>query len=885
MESRDEAEAQLALAVEEETRSFLRQVLNAVLAAIRERRFDDAQPVLALGVMLGWWTENVSDRVVMEIRDTWESAFAVEARGGAQVSARSDAMAFHITAVKDRLSRSAVPEIPEHAFEQVRLSQSAAALGGWDTERQARDVAERLSWEPDKGYWEQQKAYAEARIDDILDPLGRPGTPARTYAHRNDPDVKVWQEVRAEAVSRIKEDEGDWVVRATRIARTESTAAWNSGALAALASEGRTHKKWVATTKGPSKGRTRKSHADADGQVVPLARPFRIGESLLMMPGDPAAPPWEVVNCRCTVVGADEPTLTALSASAASDNWRGQVRVPAGNGEVSGRWVDMPGKVIDDLADALAELGEDGAHPRIGAARSIAEQWDPANPGGGPALEEAAWELDNLSMEITRGGDWERELLLADASAKIKALNDTDWSLFEEDSDLRGEGIADEQDTDIGAGDDAPSSLEDLLGDHPVRPAEDQPRSAMNEILSPYMNNAGFGLMTGGDPEDSLWADADGWMVEAKAEGWRAYDADWNEFGGPYTTAAEAMQAVHDEKGAAEFSETRVAPEDVDAVIAATANAISEWREDATEQDLMEAVTRGMAARIMAASRDAGGSIEARPAQMDYDPWESSLQLEFALYDGGAYVGKIQRHVREEPEVYNAYFTLTEGQQGSGLGAAVTARLEEWYGGNGVERVTVQANIDVGGYTWAKMGFEPDPDHGDSPVYDAMRTMLDSGWPGTTPGSPERALADMWQEAMLYKISHGNDGGAYDVQDGIDALGDLGIEFDDEVLEEWREAVERGDRLDVAFELLEEWRQANYDASDPHFEAREALEGWATALADSDYDGLPSVWEISTFGQGTSLEWTDEDGRTMWPGKAALLGTNWHGVKTLSGGW
>jgi hypothetical protein len=69
--SRDEEEAALAVVVEETTRTFLQQVLDAVLAAIRSGRTEDAQPVLALGVMLGWWTDNVAEPVVEHIKDTW----------------------------------------------------------------------------------------------------------------------------------------------------------------------------------------------------------------------------------------------------------------------------------------------------------------------------------------------------------------------------------------------------------------------------------------------------------------------------------------------------------------------------------------------------------------------------------------------------------------------------------------------------------------------------------------------------------------------------------------------------------------------------------------------------------------------------------------------
>jgi DNA topoisomerase IB len=394
MPSRDESERALAVVVEGSTRTFLQQVLDAVLAAIKGGRFDEAQPVLALGVMLGWWTDVVGERVVESIKESWQAAYGVTLSGEEVVTARADAMAFHIAAVRDRLSRSALPEIPEAAFDEVRLSQSSAALGGWSTEQQARDIAERLAWEPDKSYWEDQKAHAEDQIDRILDPLGKPGTPARTYAHRHDPAVKVWQAVRAGAVDKIREDQGDWETRATRIARTEATSAWNSGSLAALAYEGRTHKKWLASRDD----RTRDSHREADGQVVPLSRPFRVGESLLMMPGDPAAPPWEVINCRCTVVGADEPAKKALTAAAGVD----QARVPKGNGEISGRWLDMPGAVLDGLV-ADPEPYAPALTPADDAAKAaFKEKHGKSIP---PSWKDVEVDLDDRASLVARGKD------------------------------------------------------------------------------------------------------------------------------------------------------------------------------------------------------------------------------------------------------------------------------------------------------------------------------------------------------------------------------------------------------------------------------------------------------------------------------------------------
>jgi hypothetical protein len=47
--------------------------------------------------------------------------------------------------------------------------------------------------------------------------------------------------------------------------------------------------------------RTRPTHAQANGQQVPINQPFDVGGSSLDYPGDPSGPGDEVIHCRCTV--------------------------------------------------------------------------------------------------------------------------------------------------------------------------------------------------------------------------------------------------------------------------------------------------------------------------------------------------------------------------------------------------------------------------------------------------------------------------------------------------------------------------------------------------------------------------------------------------------
>jgi hypothetical protein len=107
----------------------------------------------------------------------------------------------------------------------------------------------------------------------------------------------------AEAISRrIRDEVGDGAAAAARarvIARTEvhNAATWASDMMADLTGL-RLEREWAAV----EGGRTRPSHAAADGQRRPKGQPFDVGGAKLMRPGDPDGPADEVINCRCVVL-------------------------------------------------------------------------------------------------------------------------------------------------------------------------------------------------------------------------------------------------------------------------------------------------------------------------------------------------------------------------------------------------------------------------------------------------------------------------------------------------------------------------------------------------------------------------------------------------------
>jgi hypothetical protein len=91
--------------------------------------------------------------------------------------------------------------------------------------------------------------------------------------------------------------------RAEMIARTETLGAVNAASLQTVKVSGAaSYKVWTAA----QDSHVRDTHAEADGQTVPVGQPFQVGSGQLDHPGDPSGPPEEVINCRCTLVYTNE---------------------------------------------------------------------------------------------------------------------------------------------------------------------------------------------------------------------------------------------------------------------------------------------------------------------------------------------------------------------------------------------------------------------------------------------------------------------------------------------------------------------------------------------------------------------------------------------------
>ena len=85
--------------------------------------------------------------------------------------------------------------------------------------------------------------------------------------------------------------------RAEMIARTETVAPANLGAVEGYKQSGVERKEWITTMDGNE----RDTHGEANGQIVPLESDFSVGGENIPYPGEGSAE--NVINCRCTIAG------------------------------------------------------------------------------------------------------------------------------------------------------------------------------------------------------------------------------------------------------------------------------------------------------------------------------------------------------------------------------------------------------------------------------------------------------------------------------------------------------------------------------------------------------------------------------------------------------
>lgn len=125
-------------------------------------------------------------------------------------------------------------------------------------------------------------------------------------------------------------------------------------------------KAWLATTDEKVRG----THAVADGQIVRLREPFRVGISELQHPGDPNGPAHEVIQCRCSTRYLRHDELQA------------ELQGPFGGGGIGPRRARIGPDDVDDAAAALdrwqrIQRGEKVEEPQVTKAPEPETQTSP----------------------------------------------------------------------------------------------------------------------------------------------------------------------------------------------------------------------------------------------------------------------------------------------------------------------------------------------------------------------------------------------------------------------------------------------------------------------------------------------------------------------------
>ena len=145
-------------------------------------------------------------------------------------------------------------------------------------------------------------------------------------------------------------------------------------------------------------------------------------------------------------------------------------------------------------------------------------------------------------------------------------------------------------------------------------------------------------------------------------------------------------------------------------------------------------------------------TLQASVENVYINRWDESIDVDGTIYDtDGNWAGEFQRKFfRDESGdmvVEHALLRIEDDYQGTGFSKVFNRTAENYYISHGVNKVDIHAALDVGGYAWAKQGFDWAPKGGATwQVKDQFDNVLsDPGLPASVrrSGASLRARLDL----------------------------------------------------------------------------------------------------------------------------------------------
>ncbi len=238
------------------------------------------------------------------------------------------------------------------------------------------------------------------------------------------------------------------------------------------------------------------------------------------------------------------------------------------------------------------------------------------------------------------------------------------------------------------------------------------------------------------------------------------------------------------------------------------------------------------------------GGIKAGEVTITVDE-KNSWTVNGNLYEGDKRIGDFTRVLHfNEKRGYSSFFKVLSNARNSDVGKQVLAGNVEMYQKLGFTKVTTNANLDVGGYAWAKYGYVPTQETWNSVRLNIL-TALGGGGSGRS--STSTYTPENWDEI-----------GEYDQQRIYDRWkNDNYSEFYDSEVQNWHDSGEsmRDAKMEVAsnfeddhdewaVDALQEWRE-EYEINDKFpFSNTQILDAIELSYDDQDCEGTADA-EIS----------------------------------------